>query len=149
VRFFFFRFRYKKFFSGDFTHPQALEMALLLRTARVSKKEKHDRITAMLDTLDLTRSRDTRIGSSVEKGVSGGERKRTAIGMELMAGSPVLLLDECTSGLDSFAAHEIVKTLKNIASQGNTVVATLHQPSSQIIELADDLIILVAGEARF
>lgn len=66
------------------------------------------------------------------KGVSGGERKRTAIGYELITDPKVLLLDEPTSGLDSSTAYRIIKLLKREALGGMTVLCTIHQPSSEI-----------------
>ena len=67
------------------------------------------------------------IGSTMRKLISGGERKRTAIGVELITDPKVILLDEPTSGLDSFTAVRIVRTLQNMARKGNkTIVSTIH-----------------------
>lgn len=66
------------------------------------------------------------------KGLSGGERKRTSIGYELITNPKLLLLDEPTSGLDSHTALEIVKLLKHEAKKGMTIACTIHQPSSEI-----------------
>ena len=62
----------------------------------------------------------------MNKTISGGERKRTAIGVELITDPSLLLLDEPTSGLDSFKALQIVKLMKNLARQGKTVISTIH-----------------------
>jgi ABC-type multidrug transport system ATPase subunit len=67
----------------------------------------------------------------LQKTISGGERKRTAIGVELITNPSLILLDEPTSGLDSFKAIQIVKLLKKLARNGKTVISTLHQPSSE------------------
>ena len=64
------------------------------------------------------------------RGMSGGEIKRTAIGVELISDPSVLLLDEPTSGLDSFNALKIVKTLKKQAKQSKVIISTIHQPNS-------------------
>ena len=67
------------------------------------------------------------VGSVLKKTISGGERKRTAIGVELITDPSVILLDEPTSGLDSFRVETIVKTLKKLAhKQGKTIVSTIH-----------------------
>lgn len=66
------------------------------------------------------------IGSAMQKTISGGERKRTAIGVELITDPSLLLLDEPTSGLDSFKALQIVKLLDRQAKKGKTVISTIH-----------------------
>jgi ABC-type multidrug transport system ATPase subunit len=80
------------------------------------------------------------------KGISGGERKRTSIGYELITDPMVLLLDEPTSGLDSTTALRIIKLLKKEAKQnGKTVICTIHQPNSEIFMQFDRLILLHDG----
>ena len=68
------------------------------------------------------------------KGVSGGERKRTSIGYELITDPRIMLLDEPTSGLDSSTALRIVQLLKKEANRGMTVICTIHQPSAEILK---------------
>lgn len=135
--------------EGKVFLTQVLKMSLKLRNPKLDEAEATRRLETTLNELGLSKARNTVIGSSFVKGVSGGERKRTAIGMELMSQSPVLFLDECTSGLDSFTAYAIMGVLKTIASKGTTVIATLHQPSSEIFELIDDLVILVSGSVLY
>lgn len=98
--------------------------------------------------LHLSDCADSVIGSELVKGVSGGERKRCSVGMELVTDPPLLFLDEPTTGLDTFTALSLVTTLKNLARKGRTVVCTMHQPSSEIFHLFDDLVILGKGEVR-
>lgn len=124
-------------------------MAMYLRYPKVDEKEAADIIGDTLIRLGLSHVRNTIIGSSMMKGISGGERKRVAIGMELISQSPVLFLDECTSGLDSFTALSILKLLKTVAQSGITVILTLHQPSYEIFEMIDELIILVQGSVLY
>ena len=85
------------------------------------------------------------IGSQQIKGLSGGERKRTAIGVELITNPSVIFLDEPTSGLDSFTANSIVKLLVQQSRLGKTIVATIHQPSSSTYALFDRLLLLMEG----
>ena len=66
----------------------------------------------MVLRLQLTNCKDTRIGGTIMKGISGGERKRTCIGYELITNPNLLLLDEPTSGLDSTTAYKIIRVLK-------------------------------------
>ena len=69
---------------------------------------------------------DIHIGSKMQKFISGGERRRTAIGVEMVTDPSLLILDEPTSSLDSFNALKIVKMLKRYARQGKTIIATIH-----------------------
>lgn len=78
-------------------------------------------------------------------GISGGERKRTSIGYELITDPMLLLIDEPTSGLDSTTALRIVKILKKEARLGKTVICTIHQPSAEIFNEFDRLILLQDG----
>ena len=79
------------------------------------------------------------------KGISGGERKRTSIGYELITDPVVVLLDEPTSGLDSSTALKIIRLLKKEALLGKTIIATIHQPSGQIFMEFNRLTLLQDG----
>lgn len=85
------------------------------------------------------------IGDDLNRGISGGERKRVNIGMELVAQPSVLLLDEPTSGLDASTCLDVVQALKAIANTGVNVIAVLHQPRVEILDLFDDLLLLAPG----
>lgn len=80
---------------------------------------------------------ETKIGGPLVKGVSGGERKRTSIGVELITDPNLIFLDEPTTGLDSFTATSVVEVLKEMANQGRTVISTIHQPNSDIFNMFD------------
>jgi ABC-type multidrug transport system ATPase subunit len=111
--------------------------------------EKRARVEKVIYLMHLERCADTVIGSATDKGgISGGERKRTSIGMELITNPPVLFLDEPTTGLDTYTAFSIMDTLRQLAASGRTVVATIHQPSSDMFHLFDDLLILAHGQVR-
>ena len=99
----------------------------------------------MISRLQLNNCRDTAIGGMALKGISGGERKRTCIGYELITEPNLLLLDEPTSGLDSSTAFRIINLLKKEAENGMTIVATIHQPSGEIFQLFDRLMVLQDG----
>ena len=79
------------------------------------------------------------------KGLSGGERKRTSIGVELITDPSIIFLDEPTSGLDSFTAKRIVKMLVGLAEKGKAVISTIHQPSSDTFKEFDRLLLLAEG----
>jgi ABC-type dipeptide/oligopeptide/nickel transport system ATPase component len=80
----------------------------------------------MIQRLQLYNCRNTMIGGFTLKSISGGERKRTCIGYELITDPNLMLLDEPTSGLDSSTAYRICKLLKKEAENGMTIIATLH-----------------------
>jgi ABC-type multidrug transport system ATPase subunit len=80
------------------------------------------------------------------KGISGGERKRTSIGVELITDPQLIFLDEPTTGLDSFTAAGVMETLRALASSGRTVVSTIHQPNSEIYNNFDRLLLIVQGK---
>ena len=106
---------------------------------------------SLLEELGLKKCADTIIGKHDSmQGISGGERKRTNIGVELITQPRILLLDEPTTGLDSASALRIVHMLKDLAHvHGNTVVCTIHQPSSEIFHVFDDLMLLSRGECIY
>ncbi|KYM75696.1 ABC transporter G family member 13 [Atta colombica] len=81
--------------------------------------------------------------------LSGGERKRLSIGVELITKPSVLLLDEPTSGLDSIASNQLINMLHNMASANCTVVCVIHQPSSQMISLFDNIMVLNQGRCMY
>lgn len=103
------------------------------------------KVDLVIESLGLLKCRKTLVGSQMIKGLSGGERKRTAIGVELITNPSILFLDEPTSGLDSFTANKIVKLLVEQSRLGKTVVATIHQPSSDTFALFDKLLLLMDG----
>lgn len=81
------------------------------------------------------------------EGISGGERKRTSIGYELVSDPNCIFLDEPTSGLDSFTAFSIIDLLRKFAHDSNkTVVFTIHQPSSDIWNMFDKIMLMVDGK---
>ncbi|KAJ2450659.1 hypothetical protein GGF42_004439 [Coemansia sp. RSA 2424] len=109
------------------------------------KAEHEARCSHAISLFGLEKCRATAVGDSASKGISGGERKRTAIAMEWVTEAPVLFLDEPTSGLDAHSALMVARQLKDIANAGRTVVAVLHQPSSDMFEIIDDILVLFEG----
>jgi len=89
------------------------------------------------------------IGSSENKLISGGERKRTAIGVEIITDPSLILLDEPTSGMDSLRSTQIVKLLNKLARAGKTIISTIHQPNSASFSFFDHLILMVDGEIAY
>eukprot|EP01127_Copromyxa_protea_P023568 TRINITY_DN8860_c0_g1_i1.p1 TRINITY_DN8860_c0_g1~~TRINITY_DN8860_c0_g1_i1.p1 ORF type:complete len:616 (-),score=102.66 TRINITY_DN8860_c0_g1_i1:82-1779(-) len=115
----------------------------------MSQEEKRERVDKLITTLALTPCRDGMIGNERQRGISGGEMKRVAIGVSMITDPSVLILDEPTSGLDSYNALSVLKALKTLASTGMTILCTIHQPSSTIYDLLDDLILLHRGRVAY
>jgi ATP-binding cassette, subfamily G (WHITE), eye pigment precursor transporter len=115
----------------------------------VSKEAIDEKVSNIIHELNLVKAIDTIIGSASRRGISGGERKRVAIGKELMAQPKILFLDEPTSSLDSFQAHAIMMTMKSLASSGRIVVSVIHQPRSSIFALIDLLLLLSEGRTMY
>ena len=117
-----------------------------LKTNYINKKAK---VLEIIDTLKLENCKNTLIGGHFRKGVSGGEKKRVSIGVELITNPSILFLDEPTSGLDSYTAQLIFKLLLAQASSGKTVITTIHQPSSDTFHLFDKLMLMCDGKIVF
>ena len=109
------------------------------------KDDINKRIDEVISSLKLDKAANTKIGGSMVKGVSGGERKRTSIGVELITDPNMIFLDEPTTGLDSFTANTIVNVMGDLAKSGKTVIWTIHQPNSETYEWFDRLMLLAAG----
>ena len=83
------------------------------------------------------------------KGISGGERRRLSFASEILTNPSILFCDEPTSGLDAFMARSIIESMKNLAENGKTIIFTIHQPSSELFELFDKLMLLSEGRLAF
>ncbi|MEI6047539.1 MAG: ATP-binding cassette domain-containing protein [Bacteroidota bacterium] len=102
-------------------------------------------VEKVLHDLDLSDIKDLQVGDLMNKKVSGGQRKRLNIGLELMREPVVLFIDEPTSGLSSFDSEKVMSLLRNQALSGKLVFAIIHQPSSDIIKMFDRLWLLDKG----
>ena len=105
-----------------------------------------ERVEEIVSELRLNKCQNTKIGGPLVKGVSGGERKRTSIGVELITDPNLIFLDEPTTGLDSFTATSVIETLRDLTYSGRTIISTIHQPNSDIFEIFDRLMLLALGK---
>lgn len=114
-------------------------------TAVASDQAKIELVNKIIDILELTPQAHALVGSDEGGGLSFEQKKRLSIAVELAASPSILFLDEPTSGLDSRAAMLVMKSMKKVAMTGRTVCATIHQPSSAVFEMFDDLLLLKKG----
>ena len=111
----------------------------------LSDKQIAKRVLSMLMSLGLYETKDLKVGSPLEKTISGGQRKRLNIALELIREPSVLFVDEPTSGLSSRDSENIMDLLKELALKGKLIFVVIHQPSSDIFKMFDKLLILDQG----
>ncbi|KAL4474979.1 hypothetical protein ABPG74_001675 [Tetrahymena malaccensis] len=127
------------------TVKECLQFAANLKV-KGTNLEKTKKVEETLKSLKLERCQNTLIGGHFVKGISGGEKKRTSIGYELISDPSCIFLDEPTSGLDSFTAFSIIDLMRRYAQNKNkTVIFTIHQPSSDIWNMFDRILLMVEG----
>ncbi|XP_051213293.1 ABC transporter G family member 1 [Lolium perenne] len=120
----------------------------LPETVPAAKKCAH--AERVIREMGLSDAMDTRIGGRITKGISGGQRKRLTICIEMLTRPRLLFLDEPTSGLDSAASYHVMSHIARIAArEGMTVVAAVHQPSGDVFELFHSLCLLAYGRTVF
>ena len=110
---------------------------------------KIQRVCDVIEALNLTKCQNTIIGNAMMRGVSGGERKRVSIGVELLINPSLLFMDEPTSGLDSTTALKLLKTMQKLAHGGRTIVTSIHQPSSRLFLQMDKLMLFAEGRMLY
>uniref|UniRef100_A0A8C5BR28 ABC transporter domain-containing protein n=1 Tax=Gadus morhua TaxID=8049 RepID=A0A8C5BR28_GADMO len=114
-----------------------------------SSADKQSRVENILEELGLTECANTKIGTDFIRGVSGGERKRCSIGMELITAPSLLFLDEPTTGLDAYTANCIISLLHKLSRNGKTVIFSIHQPRYSIFEQFDQLTLMHKGDVVY
>ncbi|KAJ7234181.1 hypothetical protein B0H12DRAFT_1143058 [Mycena haematopus] len=128
-------------------YETVLYSALLRLPRDMSLAAKKFRTLETMNELGILGIKDSRIGASGHRSISGGEKRRVSIACELVTSPSILFLDEPTSGLDSYNAFNVVECLVSLARDYNrTVIFTIHQPRSNIVALFDQLILLAAGK---
>jgi ABC-type multidrug transport system ATPase subunit len=146
---------YKKIYGfvpqDDIMHNELTVRENVLHSARMrspsnwSPRMIESHVDNILATLNLSHVAYSIIGDVTTGGISGGQRKRVNIAMELAATPLCLCLDEPTSGLDSTAALEVTDVLSKITELGMTVIAVIHQPRVEIFRKFDDVLMIVPG----
>ncbi|KAM5348133.1 hypothetical protein ACJ41O_007957 [Fusarium nematophilum] len=151
--------RYKKLTGyvpqDDIVLPELTVYENIVHSARIrlprnwKKADVEAHVESVIDCLELSHVRNSRVGSVGKPVISGGQRKRVSIGMELAAAPMAIFLDEPTSGLDATAASSIMRTLKAIARLGISIIVIIHQPRTEIFDLFDNLILLGNGQTIY
>ena len=124
--------------------------ATLTLPSAVDSAEREARIADVLRLMGLWRARHTQVGGALPggilvRGLSGGEKRRLNIGCALIASPSLLFLDEPTTGLDSFAALNVMEHMRDLAAMGHTVIASIHQPRAAIWEMFHKVTVLSEG----
>ncbi|KAJ3330848.1 hypothetical protein HDU76_004694 [Blyttiomyces sp. JEL0837] len=127
---------------------ETLTYAATLRLpSSMTKAQKQAQVNSIIMQLGLDGCRKTWIGDSMTRGISGGERKRVSIGIELVTNPSILFLDEPTSGLDASTSLNIIGMIKKMAvERGMAVMMTIHQPRAEVLDLFDKIILLSRGK---
>ncbi|CAG8489832.1 12693_t:CDS:2 [Acaulospora colombiana] len=115
-----------------------------------TRTEKETRVQEIMEEFGLERVADSKIGTVFVRGVSGGEKRRCAVASQIITLPWIIFLDEPTTGLDSAAAYNVMKAIKDMAqSHGLTVIASIHQPSTETYSLFDKLLLLGRGKTLY
>lgn len=113
--------------------------------AHLSKDEKQQRAESVLLKMGLRDCAANLVGSDVVKGISGGEKRRVTIAIQILTDPRILFLDEPTSGLDAFTASSIIEVLRGLAEEGRTLVLTVHQSRSDLFQYFHNVLLLARG----
>ena len=138
-------------FLSELTILETLVFGAMLRVKNDDIDFRLERVREVLKQVDLWQSRYKSVGGATigSGGISGGQRRRLSIALELLTDSKLLLLDEPTSGLDAAASLKVVQLLRRLSRSGKAVVTTIHQPRTEIFQLFDSLFLLKSGTLIF
>ena len=132
------------------TVQECLEFASKLKFSSDPKQRKA-KVEDLLEELELKDARDIRFGGIRKRGrlLSCGEKKRLSIAVELITNPSLLFLDEPTTSMDTFTAEKIISIICKLQQQGRTIIATIHQPNTEIFNQFDQLMILSLGKVVY
>ncbi|KAL7066273.1 ABC-2 type transporter family protein [Cryptosporidium serpentis] len=131
------------------TVQETLNLSAQLRLPNSTPHERHERINLIMSDIGLSHCKNKIVGDNEIKSLSGGERRRVALAIELISDPYLLFIDEPTSGLDAFLSLQILQLLLKLAKSGRTIVCSVHQPRSQIFQSFSEILLLSKGESIF
>ncbi|KAG6759850.1 hypothetical protein POTOM_036343 [Populus tomentosa] len=132
--------------SSQITVEESVIYSAWLRLPpEIDTKTKYEFVNQVLETIELDEIKDSLVGIPGISGLSIEQRKRLTVAVELVANPSIIFMDEPTSGLDARAAAIVMRVVKNIVETGRTIVCTIHQPSTDIFEAFDELILMKIG----
>src|SRR3982751_2606296 len=131
-------------FDEHLTISENLNFAAAIRSPHLSRRDRNRRLEGKLIELGLGERRDAVVGSAVKKTLSGGERKRLNIGLDMIGMSDVYLFDEPTSGLSSKDSEHVIEIIRGMA-HNKIIIVTIHQPSSKLFQMFHKAILLDKG----
>lgn len=133
-------------FFSMLTVRETMTLAAELRLeASMCPEERVQYVEQAMQQLGLSKCADSTVGDAKTRGLSGGEKKRLQIACELIGSPRLVFADEPTTGLDAFQAEKVMQALKDLAKDGHTVVASIHQPRSSIFAMFDDVLLMAEG----
>ncbi|KAG8091729.1 hypothetical protein GUJ93_ZPchr0012g20518 [Zizania palustris] len=131
---------------GNLTVEENLWFSACCRSSKhMSKSDKIVVLERVIGSLGLQEIRNSLVGTVEKRGISGGQRKRVNVGIEMVMEPSLLILDEPTTGLDSASSQQLLRALRHEALQGVNVCAVIHQPSYTLFNMFDDFVLLARG----
>ncbi|KAJ3098713.1 hypothetical protein HDU97_003772 [Phlyctochytrium planicorne] len=135
---------------GVLTVRESIDYAAKLRLPKESKHDRSQRVEHIISSLGLSKCANQIIGNPLQKGVSGGQKRRVTIGMSLVTYPKILFLDEPTSGLDTTTSREVMSAINRIAIERQMIViATIHQPNFETLSLFSSILVLAEGKVMY
>jgi ABC-type multidrug transport system ATPase subunit len=131
-------------FDEHLTIGENLQFAAAIRSPHLSRRDRMRRLEGKLVELGLSERRDAVVGSVVKKTLSGGERKRLNIGLDMIGSADIYLFDEPTSGLSSKDSEHVIEIIRSMA-HNKIIIVTIHQPSSKLFQMFHKAILLDKG----
>jgi ABC-type multidrug transport system ATPase subunit len=131
-------------FDENLTIGENLQFAAAIRSPHFSRRDRTRRLESKLVELGLSERKDSVVGSPVKKTLSGGERKRLNIGLDMIGSSDVYLFDEPTSGLSSKDSEHVIEIIRGMA-HNKIIIVTIHQPSSKLFQMFHKAILFDKG----